>query len=368
MPTTAARSCVSVFALLPGVLLFANSCSTTSTKGAASAPGDTVAPPPAPGIESFTAPYESTGSIERLDPALDNVLDSGAPIEVLARGFKWSEGPVWVPSGAHLLFTDVPANTIYRWKEGQGVSIFMQPSGGEEAVGPDAQGANGLALDAQGRLVMCQHGSRRIAALDDLARPTGSQTGLADRFDGKRFSSPNDLVVVANGDVFFTDPPYGLPKGTAPETPANGVYRRTPEGKVTLVDDTLERPNGIGFSPDGRTLYVANSHRENPIWKAYDVAADGSVSNGRVFFDASALRDAGRDGGNDGLAVDANGNLFATGPGGVLVLSPQGKHLGTILTGHATANCKFGDDGGTLYVTAHEYLLRVETKTKGLGF
>jgi gluconolactonase len=307
--------------------------------------------------------------IERLDPALDALISADAPLERLAGGLDWSEGPAWRRSGGYLLFSDIPQNTVYRWKEGEGLSIFLRPAGynRNDPAGLEL-GTNGLVFDAQDRLVMADHGNRQIARLDES---NYTRTTLADRFEGKRLNSPNDLVIHSNGDIYFTDPPYGLQdlnRNPAKELDFNGVYRLTPAGQLSLITRELTFPNGIALSPDERTLYVAVSDPANPVWMAYDVAADGSVSGGRVFFDGSALRDQGKAGVPDGMTVDARGNLFATGPGGVLIITPQGKHLGTIVTGQATSNAVFGDDGSSLYLTADMDLIRVRTKTRGIGF
>ena len=311
-------------------------------------------------------PFEM--SIERLDPALDQLIASDAVVEKLAHGFNWSEGPTWFKKS--VVFSDVPENVAYQWKPGEtSASVFLKPSGMlSPREGFREQGSNGLAVDAEGRLIICQHGERRVARLN----PDGSQTALADRFEGKRFNSPNDLAFRKNGEIYFTDPPYGLDglnKSTLKEIEWNGVYRLTPQGTVSLIIKDLTFPNGIAFSPDEKTLYVAVSDGAKPHLMAYDVQSDGSVSNARVFFDAKPLQAKGRKGSCDGMKVDARGNVFATGPGGVLVISPTGKHLGTILTNQATGNCCFGgDDGSELYITADMFLCRVKTKTKGNGF
>ncbi len=326
----------------------------------------------APAIQPQSSPQETAPSIERLDPALDRLIEPDASVEVLAEGFEWSEGPVWVKDGGFLLFSDVPRNVIVRWKQGEGAREWLKPSGytGPEPRGGEP-GSNGLAIDANGRLVMAQHGDRRIARMDaPLATPAPAFSTIAGRFRGARFNSPNDLALHSNGDVYFTDPPYGLVKQAddpAREIPYQGVFRRARAGEVTLVARNMTRPNGIAFSPDERRLYVSQSDPAAPLWKVFEVAADGTAGSNRVFFDALTLSQS-RKGLPDGLKVDVEGNLFATGPGGVLVLSPQGKHLGTILTGQATGNCAFGDDGRTLYITADMYLMRVRLKTKGLGF
>jgi gluconolactonase len=219
----------------------------------------------------------------------------------------------------------------------------------------------------RGRLLICQHGERRVARVEK----DGTQTALADKFEGKRFNSPNDLALRKNGDIYFTDPPYGLEgldKSPLKELDFNGVFRIAADGKVSAVIKDLPFPNGIGFSPDEKILYVAVSEGNAPRVMAYDVQTDGSVANGRIFFDAAPLKAPDKKGSCDGMKVDAQGNLWATGPGGVLVISPAGKHLGTILTGQATGNCCWGDDGSSLYITADMFLYRVKTKTKGAGW
>ncbi len=312
-------------------------------------------------------PLQTIGTIERLDPVIDSLIPADAEIEVLAEGFDWAEGPVWVQDGGYVLFSDVPQNRIYKWKEGEGHEVWLEPSGytGETPRGGEP-GSNGLLLDSEGRLVLCQHGDRRVARLDaPLSAPEPRFTTLADSYDGMRFSSPNDAVFGSGGALFFTDPPYGLPEGPGDptrETPFNGVYRLGVDGAVTLLTDELSRPNGIGLSPDETTLYVANSDPERAIWMAYDLLPTGGIANGRVFFDATDLVSEDNAGLPDGLKVDAAGNLFATGPGGVLVFSPDGRHLGTIRTTQATANCALDSDGSTLYMTADSYLLRLRLR------
>ncbi len=314
------------------------------------------------------------GQLTTFDPAFDGVVAADASIERLTdpgeHGFTWSEGPAWVREGDFLLFTDVPENTMYRWSEADGLSVFLQPSG---YAGPDdgtlrEAGANGLFAEPGGTVLLADSGSRLVARLDPA---TKQKTTLASHFDGKRFNSPNDLVRHSNGSVFFTDPPYGLKDGNdsaAKELPFNGVYRLDADGSVHLLDDSLSYPNGIALSPDERTLYVANSDPTRPVWIAYAIDADGNVESQRVFADASDIVGDANPGLPDGLAVAADGTLFATGPGGVLVFAADGTRLGRIETDSAIANVAFGGDGHVLYMTSHRFLARVAVKVPGLAY
>ncbi|MEI8369994.1 MAG: SMP-30/gluconolactonase/LRE family protein [Planctomycetia bacterium] len=305
------------------------------------------------------------GAIERLDPRFDGLVPKAAVIEVLASGFEWAEGPVWVKADGAVLFSDIPRNRVNRWKQGEGLSTYLEPAGftGPGAYGNE-RGSNGLTLDRQGNLVSCEHGDRRVSRLT----PGGGKRTVADNYKGKRFNSPNDVAVHSSGAIYFTDPPYGLPKGfddERRELDFCGVYRVTPDGTVTLLCDTMTRPNGICFSPDEKRLYVAQSDPQAPIWKVFNVQADGMLDAGKTFFDGTKLFKERKKGLPDGLKVDTLGNVFATGPGGVLVIAADGTHLGTILTGQATANCCFGDDGKTLYMTADSHLCRIKLSTTG---
>lgn len=321
--------------------------------------------------------YPTLGRVIRTDARLDKLIPKDAQIEVLASGFVWAEGPVWVKpregqTGNFLLFSDVPQNTIYKWTEADGLTPFLKPSGYTGLLPySDEPGSNGLTIDKQGRLITCEHGDRRISAMP-LTGSGGKQT-LADRIDGKRLNSPNDVVAHSNGSYYFTDPPYGLPKrenDPARETALFGVYRIAPTGNgsfmTTAVVRDLTRPNGVALSADEKTLYVAQSDRVRPVIMAYLIGADGSVGAGNVFFDASALVKQGLQGAPDGLKTDQEGNVWSTGPGGVLVISPAGELLGRIETGEATANCAWGDDGTTLYITADMYLCRIKTTARGV--
>jgi gluconolactonase len=308
--------------------------------------------------------------IERLDPALDALIDRNARVEKLADGFAWTEGPVWRRDKGYLLFSDIPHNTVWKWNQAEGLSIYMRPAGYAFGTNPPGRelGTNGLTFDRSGTLVVADHGNRGISRWNDSLF---TRTVVVDRFEGKRFNSPNDLVWAPNGDLYFTDPSYGL-RGLnadpAKELPFNGVFRLSASGELSVVTRDLTFPNGIGLSPDGKILYVGISDAENPYVMAYDVPADGKFGKGRIFVDGRARVQQKLQGGFDGLKVDASGNVWTTGPGGILIISPDGKHLGTIVPGDVVANCGFGDDGSTLYMTVNHQLMRVRTKTKGLGF
>jgi gluconolactonase len=313
------------------------------------------------------------GEIERLDPAVDALVPADAKMEIIVDGLDWCEGPLWIPAdGGFLIFADIPPNRIYRWDAKNGKQDYLYPSGytGNTPRGGEP-GTNGSTLDAEGRLVLCQHGDRRLSRMDaPLGAPAPNYVTVAGKYDGKRFNSPNDATLHSSGAIYFTDPPYGLVNNMddpAKELDFQGVYRVTPDGEVTLLTEEMERPNGIALSPDDKTLYVANSHGPRPVIMAFPVLDDGTIGEGEVFFDATELSKT-RKGAPDGMEVDEHGNVFATGPGGVLVLSPEGKHLGTLKTGEATANVAFGEDGKTLFITADMYVLRIPLSTKGKGF
>jgi gluconolactonase len=315
------------------------------------------------------APVRPTiGQVVRMDPRLDRLLPKDVRIEVLASGFSWAEGPVWIKDGGYLLFSDIPRNSVMKWKEDDGISLFMKPSGytGVTDYGREP-GSNGLTIDPQGRLVSCEHGDRRISRLE---RDGGKRT-LVDNYEGKRLNSPNDLAFKSNGDLYFTDPPYGLPKNADDprrELQIFGVYRYSPAtGKVTLLNKEMTRPNGIAFSPDEKTLYVSQSDPEKALWVAFPVKEDGTLGQGRVFADVTKSVEK-MPGLPDGMKVDRSGNLWATGPGGIYIYTPDAELLGRIDTGQRTANCAWGEDGSVLYITADSYLCRIRTNTRGNGW
>jgi gluconolactonase len=309
---------------------------------------------------------ETHATLESLDARFHALIPAETKIEKIADDLLWSEGPIWDAKTKSLLFSDIPRNVVMKWNAEKGVSRFLENSGytGAAPFTGREPGSNGLTLDPQGRLTLCQHGDRRVSRRE----ADGTMVALATTFEGRKFNSPNDLVFDSRGALYFTDPPYGLP-GTftdpAKELPYQGVFRVATDGKVTLLTKELEAPNGLAFSPDYRTLYVANSRASAPIWMAYDVRADGTLGKGRVFADSSKYYKEG-DGVPDGLKVDTRGNVFATGPGGVLVYTPDGTLLGRILTGVPTANVAFGEDGATLFITANHRVLRLRTKTRGV--
>jgi gluconolactonase len=313
-------------------------------------------PPPAPQAE-----VPSTGTILRVDPAFDSLVPRDAKIEKLADGFTFTEGPLWRPEGA-IWFSDVVGNVVRQWNTDGKVTEILRPGGydGNSLPAGGFVGPNGMVAGKDGSVLLAQHGNRRIVSVDKDRKVST----VVDRYEGKKLNSPNDLVFHSDGSLYFTDPPYGLPKqdeDPAKEIAFNGVYRFM-NGKVQAIVKDLTRPNGIAFSPDYKILYVANTDENHKVWMRYDVAANGTVGNGRVFADVTAEKEAGAP---DGMKLDSLGNLYATGPGGVWVFSPEGKHLGTIKTPETPANCGWGDDGKSLYITAVTGLYRVKLSVTG---
>jgi gluconolactonase len=300
-------------------------------------------------------------SFLRTDAAFESLVPAGAQIEKLAGGFAFSEGPLWRPHDA-LWFSDVIGNVVRQWSPDGTVTEILRPAGYDGNSLPEGgfNGPNGMTADGDGGVVLCQHGNRRIVRISR----EGSMSTVIDRFEGKRLNSPNDLVFHRDGSLYFTDPPYGLPlqdQDPTKELAFNGVYRWA-NGKLQLIINDLHRPNGLAFSPDYKTLYVANSEQPKK-WMRYDVAADGTVRNGQVFADVDHSPEPGVP---DGMKIDVQGNMYAAGPGGVWVFSPQGKHLGTIKTPETPANCAWGDDGKSLYITAITGLYRVKLAIAGV--
>ena len=321
--------------------------------------GCSTAPTPAPEVKS--APAQAIGSIARLDPALDAIVPRDAQIEKVAGEFGFIEGPLWRPDGT-LWFSDVTGNVVRQWSPDGKVTEILRPGGYDKNDAPAGSyiGPNGMCADKDGAVLLCQHGNRRMVRIGKDRQITT----VVDRYEGKRLNSPNDLVYRSDGSLYFTDPPYGLLKqdeDPAKELPFNGVFRLT-GGKVELLVRDLTRPNGIAFSPDEKVLYVANSDEKRRIWMRYEVAANGTLANGRVFADVTAEKEEGLP---DGMKVDSLGNVYGTGPGGVWIFSPDGKHLGTIKPPEIPANCGWGDDGKSLYMTARTGLYRVKLSVAG---
>ena len=295
-----------------------------------------------------------------------DLIPADLKIEILAEGFGWSEGPLWLSAENKLIFSDIPSNSIFEWTEKGGTKLYLKPAGytGKEKRGGET-GSNGLLLSPGGELVLCQHGDRRMAKMNaKLLSPKADFTTIAGSYSDKKLNSPNDAVYDKKGNLYFTDPPYGLEqndKDPLKELDFQGVYKVEKTGKITLMTKELSRPNGIAFSPDFKKLYVANSDPEKAIWMVYDVDENGLLKNGKQFFDATDKTKTLK-GLPDGMKVHKNGWVFATGPGGVLIFTPEGEHLGTIFTGEATANCAFNSDYSELFMTADDYLLRVKLK------
>jgi gluconolactonase len=314
----------------------------------------TEAPAPAPAAKGV-------GTVERLDPALDALIPKDAIIEKIGGGFGFTEGPLWRPDG-HLWFSDVTGNVLRSITPSGEVKVLIEKAGGEtNAPAGSFVGPNGMVADKDGYVLMVQHTNRQIVRIDkDL-----KQTVFLAKYEGKRFNSPNDLVYKSDGSLYFTDPPYGLLKqdeDPAKEIKFNGVYRYA-NGKLTVLVKDLSRPNGIAFSPDEKVLYVANSDEKKKLWMRYDVKADGTLENGKVFADVTSETTPGLP---DGMKVDSKGNVFASGPGGIWVFTPEGKHIGTIKPGETPANCGWGDDDWkSLYITAETGVYRIKLAVEG---
>lgn len=310
---------------------------------------------------------EVVAKITSLDPRFEKLIPKDANLEKIADGFTWVEGPVWNKQGGYLLFSDIPANAVYQWKPDEGTRVFLRNSGygGSTPFAGKEPGSNGLTFDADGRLVICRHGEREIGRLE----ANGRITSLATSYDGHRINSPNDLAFKSNGDLYFTDPPFGLPHAfdDPDKAPVQGVYRLAKDGTITRVISDIKAPNGIAFSPDEKTLYVSDVDPDRAAWLAYDVKPDGTAMNGRVLFDATRWR---KDPffGPDGFKVDQDGNIFGARPGGLSVIAPDGTLLGTVETEQPTSNVAWGEDGSTLYVTGGSSVYRIRLTTRGARY
>ena len=312
-------------------------------------------------------------SIDRIDASLDRLIAPDAKLQQIAAGYEWAEGLEWTgpTEGGMLIWSDVRTNTAYRWTEAAGASVLLKPSGytGAYFAGKEP-GSNRLFLDADGNLLLCQHGDRRIARMTaPLEKPKAKFADVVAFYEGKRLNSPNDVVWHENGDLYFTDPAYGLPGGqhesSVKELDFQGVYRFSfKDSTLTLLTMEISRPNGILFTPDYRHLIVANSEEANPVWTKFAVKADGTLGESSLFFDATPLTPGPQGGVPDGMAMHSSGTVFATGPGGILVISSSGQHIGTIKTGQTTANCTFTPDESMLYITADSLIMRLPMVTE----
>lgn len=339
---------------LIGIVLMATAC------------GEAPASTESPAASTAAANVPSAGTIEQLDASFDSLVPRDAVIEHLADGFGFTEGPVWVRGGGpFLLFSDIPGNAIIKWTPDGEVSNFLSPVFSGDYEEGRLVGSNGITVDPGGDIVFTEHFNGRISRREwatlhaQVSTGEGTVSTVVDNFEGNRFNSPNDLVYKSDGALYFTDPAYGLPNPEDKELDVNGIYRLDPDGTLTLLADQ-QGPNGIAFSPDESRLYVADSSAG--LWMAYDVDADGSLNNGVVLLDASNVDAPGAP---DGLKVDELGNLWATGPGGVWVITPDGKHLGTIMPTEVPANVAWGEDGRALFMTARTGLYRIRVNVSG---
>lgn len=308
---------------------------------------------------------QEIGSIEFISDELAGLIKKDAKLEVLAEGFIFTEGPLWLEKEKMLLFSDIPANTIYKWTEAKGKEVYLKPAGytGSEPRG-GFLGPNGLYKTKDGKLWVCQHGDRRIASMDaPLDAPKSNFSTVAGTYNGKKLNSPNDFFMSKKGDLYFTDPAYGFEGGMRDpkkELQFQGVYRMDKTGKITVLIDSMQAPNGIGILPDGKTLLVSNTQGRGRGWYAYDIAANGALENARVFYNPGNTREPG---GCDGFKIDKKGNVFAAGPGGIWIFTKEGKLIGKIKVNNITAaNCALSTDGKTLYITATQYLLRLKMR------
>jgi gluconolactonase len=306
-----------------------------------------------------------SGKVEFLSKELSKLISKDARVEVIAEGFQFTEGPLWLEKEQMLLLSDIPGNTIYKWTEANGKEVYVKPGGyTDTAKRGGFMGPNGLALSKEGKLIVCQHGDRRIAIMDaSLSTPQSKFITLAGAYNGKRLNSPNDLFLSNNGELYFTDPSYGFERGSndpKKEIAFQGVYKIDKAGQVTLLLDSISQPNGIAIFPGGKKLLVSNSDNRKKMWYSYDMNSNGSLANAKVFYDASNESEAGL---CDGFKIDKKGNVFATGPGGIWIFTKTGKLIGKIkINGVTVSNCTFTPDDKTLFITANQYLLRVKMR------
>lgn len=312
--------------------------------------------------------YQQTGTLIKFDDALDSIIAPDTRADIIATGYEWSEGPLWVEAQQMLLFSDVPTNTIYKWTSKEGVSVYLQPSGytGTSPSVCREPGSNGLTLDPEGKLVLCQHGDRQMGRMEaPLDQPKAVYKALATHFEGKRFSSPNDCVYGPDGHLYFTDPPYGLQTqddtDSLKELPFNGVYRVKKNGEVDLVINSISRPNGLAFFPGTSKLLVACSDPDRPDWHLIDIVNDSMMAVS-LFYSAKEERKTMKTGLPDGLKINQQGIVFASGPGGVYIFNKEGRKMGLLKLEAPASNCALSTDEKTLYITNDMQVLRFQLK------
>ncbi|MEP7256975.1 MAG: SMP-30/gluconolactonase/LRE family protein [Flavitalea sp.] len=313
-----------------------------------------------PQVES---PKPVIATIERLDPALDNIILSSAKVETIAEGFKWSEGPLWLEAQQALIFSDIPNNIIFKWTAAKGKEVYLQPAGytGSVARGGET-GSNGLALNTKGQLILCQQGDRRIALMNaPLDAPKAEFITVADHYQGKKFDSPNDIIALSNGDYMFTDPPYGIADDSLKEAPYQGIYKTSANGTTVLLTDTITRPNGIAIFPGEKSILIGNSDSDKAIWYKYDLNDKHEFVNPRIFYNATAEGRSDK-GSPDGLKIDSRGNVYASGPGGLWIFDKNAKILGKIKINQSVSNCALSANEKTLFITADYYVLKVDMR------
>ncbi len=300
-----------------------------------------------------------------------NIIDVNATAQVIGRGYNWAEGPVWIADRHTLIFSDVPENKIFQWKEGDSAKVYLMPSGYTGTLPRGGEiGSNGLALDNKGRLLLCQSGNRQVARMEgNLTSPVPKYTSLAGRYKGKKFNSPNDLITDRKGNIYFTDPVYGLSGGANDperELKFEGVYKIDVNGKLSLLIDSISRPNGLALSPAEDILYLASSDKGKPAWYAYHLNKDGDIISGGVLLDATLLRKTATiKQGPDGFKIDKFGNIFSAGPDGINIISPEGARIGLIkIPGRSSSNCVFNETKDVLFVTADDIVLKINLQPK----